>query len=88
MNRIYRIIWNSALSRWVVASELSRGKTKSKLSSAISDCTLTSMLNTHRLLLRTLISTILISTATAGAADITIDRQLHPTCITIMLVLR
>ena len=78
MNRIYRIIWNSALSRWVVASELSRGKTKSKLSSAISDCTLTSMLNTHRLLLRTLISTILISTATAGAADITIDPTITP----------
>ncbi|SUB81219.1 Outer membrane protein IcsA autotransporter precursor [Pragia fontium] len=29
MNKIYRVIWNSHLCQWVVASELCRGKTKS-----------------------------------------------------------
>ncbi|AUP76510.1 hypothetical protein CWS02_10590 [Enterobacter sp. EA-1] len=26
MNKIYRVIWNSTLMRWVVTSELGRGK--------------------------------------------------------------
>nr|WP_239991662.1 ESPR domain-containing protein [Neisseria bergeri] len=28
MNKIYRIIWNSALNAWVVVSELTRNHTK------------------------------------------------------------
>ncbi|WP_261831319.1 autotransporter outer membrane beta-barrel domain-containing protein [Leminorella grimontii] len=28
MNKVYRIVWNSALMKWVVASELARGKIK------------------------------------------------------------
>ncbi|WP_159566077.1 autotransporter outer membrane beta-barrel domain-containing protein [Budvicia diplopodorum] len=30
MNKIYRIIWNSTLGQWIVASELGRGKKKNK----------------------------------------------------------
>lgn len=32
MNRIYRVIWNYALNQWVVTSEISRSKTKTKSS--------------------------------------------------------
>ncbi|WP_105102061.1 hemagglutinin repeat-containing protein [Microbulbifer pacificus] len=34
MNKIYRIIWNTAISAWVVASELAKGKKKSARSGA------------------------------------------------------
>ena len=33
MNRIYRIVWNAATCRWVVASEVAKGKRKSASSS-------------------------------------------------------
>jgi hypothetical protein len=38
MNTIYRIVWNATTSKWVVASELAKGRTKkssSKLLSAL-----------------------------------------------------
>jgi len=30
MNRSFRLVWNTSLGLWVVASEASKGKTKSK----------------------------------------------------------
>ncbi|VEJ53598.1 autotransporter outer membrane beta-barrel domain-containing protein [Pragia fontium] len=46
MNKIYRIIWNSALGQWVVTSELSRGKTKTKTNKKIAGLALASLLST------------------------------------------
>ncbi|SUB81376.1 Outer membrane protein IcsA autotransporter precursor [Pragia fontium] len=46
MNKIYRIIWNSALGQWVVTSELSRGKTKTKTNKRIAGLALASLLST------------------------------------------
>ncbi len=34
MNKVYRIIWNSSLGLWIVASELTRGKVKSSVSTS------------------------------------------------------
>ncbi|HCN99106.1 MAG TPA: hypothetical protein DIT31_01990, partial [Methylophaga sp.] len=32
MNRVYRIVWNASRQAWMVAAELTRGKTKSQIS--------------------------------------------------------
>uniref|UniRef100_UPI002483E48D ESPR domain-containing protein n=1 Tax=Budvicia diplopodorum TaxID=1119056 RepID=UPI002483E48D len=45
MNKIYRIIWNSTLGLWVVASELTRGKTKSVTSTSLSGMILAALLS-------------------------------------------
>ncbi|MFZ0869220.1 MAG: ESPR-type extended signal peptide-containing protein [Rhodanobacter sp.] len=34
MNRIYRVVWNSATNSWVVASEMAKGRKKSSVSKA------------------------------------------------------
>jgi autotransporter adhesin len=35
MNRIYRIVWNATISRWVVASEMAKGRKKSSVNKVI-----------------------------------------------------
>ncbi|PKA32774.1 hypothetical protein CWR41_00350 [Cedecea lapagei] len=43
MNKIYRVIWNHSLNKWIVTSELGRGKIKSATSKVLS-CTALSFL--------------------------------------------
>ncbi|WP_211959079.1 ESPR domain-containing protein, partial [Budvicia diplopodorum] len=76
MNKVYRIIWNSALGLWVVASELSRGKTKSTVSSGTTlSRTVTPIFRSKKSLLSAIVSVVLMGTSAVatGATDITID---------------
>ena len=74
MNKIYRIIWNSALGQWSVVSELSRGKTKSTINSAtvVADVT-SSLFFGRKSLLGVTVSTLLMGSFAVGATEITID---------------
>lgn len=44
MNKIYRIIWNSALNAWVVVSELTRNHTK-RASATVATAVLATLLS-------------------------------------------
>uniref|UniRef100_UPI001BA7EA9E ESPR domain-containing protein n=1 Tax=Budvicia diplopodorum TaxID=1119056 RepID=UPI001BA7EA9E len=74
MNKVYRIIWNSALGLWVVASELSRGKTKSTASSAGAAVRVNPpVILGRKSLLTAAISALLIGSPAVFATNITID---------------
>ncbi|HEZ4784155.1 TPA: YadA family autotransporter adhesin [Neisseria meningitidis] len=62
MNKIYRIIWNSALNAWVVVSELTRNHTK-RASSTVETAVL---------------ATLLFATVQANATDTDEDEELEP----------
>jgi autotransporter family porin len=40
MNKVFRVIWNAAMQRFVVASELAKGKVKSSSSSVVANTSL------------------------------------------------
>lgn len=44
MNTIYRIVWNNALGKWVVASELATGRSKRATRRSVLSCVLASLL--------------------------------------------
>ncbi|WP_221182248.1 ESPR domain-containing protein, partial [Neisseria meningitidis] len=62
MNKIYRIIWNSALNAWVVVSELTRNHTK-RASATVETAVL---------------ATLLFATVQANATDTDEDDELEP----------
>ncbi|HGO8290231.1 TPA: ESPR-type extended signal peptide-containing protein [Neisseria meningitidis] len=62
MNKIYRIIWNSALNAWVVVSELTRNHTK-RASATVATAVL---------------ATLLFATVQANATDEEDDEELEP----------
>uniref|UniRef100_UPI001BAC3BF9 ESPR domain-containing protein n=1 Tax=Budvicia diplopodorum TaxID=1119056 RepID=UPI001BAC3BF9 len=73
MNKVYRIIWNSALGLWVVASELSRGKTKSTASVGAAVRVNPPVFLGRKSLLTAAISALLIGAPAVFATNITID---------------
>ncbi|WP_211959114.1 ESPR domain-containing protein, partial [Budvicia diplopodorum] len=73
MNKIYRIIWNSTLGLWVVASELSRGKTKSTASAGAAVRVNPPVFLGRKSLLTAAISALLMGSVVVSAREITID---------------
>ncbi|GKX60097.1 autotransporter outer membrane beta-barrel domain-containing protein [Leminorella grimontii] len=74
MNKIFNVVWNSALGLWVVTSELSRGKTKSTVNSGEKPRAVKLKRIGRLSFLSTLLSTLFIGGSfSAFATDVVID---------------